>query len=64
MQATLVLPIFGYTPEAREYKAKNYYGAETTLHSAVRSHPNIRKIIPTASSVEIGKYLVRNCPDD
>jgi hypothetical protein len=58
MQATSVIPIFGYSLEARESKAKNYYGTETTLHSALRSHPNIKRIIPTASSVEAGKYLL------
>jgi hypothetical protein len=58
MQSTSVIPIFGYTPEARETIVKNHLGGESTLHSLLRSHPNIQKIISTASSSEIGKYLV------
>jgi hypothetical protein len=58
MQATSVLPIFGYTAEAMESKVKNHLGGETTLHAAIRSHPNIKKIIRTASSSDVGKYLL------
>jgi hypothetical protein len=58
MQSTSVIPIFGYTQEAMESKVKNYLGADPTLHAALKAHPNIRKIILTASSTEIGKYLL------
>jgi hypothetical protein len=58
MQSMSVIPIFGYTQEAMETSIKNYLGTETTLHAALKAHPNIRKIISTTSSSEIGKYLL------
>jgi hypothetical protein len=67
MQSTSVIPIFGYTQEAKESKVKNYLGIDTTLHAALKAHPNIRKIISTASTTENGKYLLlidRHLKDD
>jgi hypothetical protein len=57
LQSTSVIPIFGFTEEAR-YQRVQFNRVDTPLLSALMSHPNILKIEPTASSAEIGKYLI------
>jgi hypothetical protein len=57
MASVSVIPIFGYTQNAMNQLVKNG-NDESTLHSAIRSHPNILKIEQTASTITLGKYLV------
>jgi hypothetical protein len=57
MASVSVIPIFGYTQNAMNQLVK-CGSDESTLHSAMRSHPNILKIEQTASSATLGKYLV------
>jgi hypothetical protein len=53
MASVSVIPIFGYTQNAMNQLVKNG-SDESTLHSAIRSHPNILKIKQTASSTMLG----------
>jgi hypothetical protein len=58
MSSCSVIPIFGYTSQAAAAIIKDNDGKEMTLSDAIMSHPNIRKIEKTASSSNVGKFLV------
>jgi hypothetical protein len=58
MLSCSVIPIFGYTENAAAAIVIDNDGKEMTLSTAIMSHPNIRRIEKTASSLEVGKYLV------
>jgi hypothetical protein len=58
MSSSSVIPVFGLTDNARYTIIEVQNGNKMSLNAAILAHPNIRKIEKTASSTEIGKYLL------
>jgi hypothetical protein len=66
MNTTSAIPIFGYTNNAQEIEVE-YQGMEQRVGSIIWNHSNIMAIKPTASSSNLGKYMVlvdRECKED
>jgi hypothetical protein len=57
MSSTTAIPIFGYTPEARNQKME-IDGEETTVELALATTPRILRIKATPSTWNIHKYLI------
>jgi hypothetical protein len=57
MASTTAIPIFGYTPEARNQKIE-IDGEETTVELALATTPSIIRIEATPSTWNIHKYLI------
>jgi hypothetical protein len=57
MATTIAIPIFGYTPEARNQKIE-IEGEETTVKLALATTPRIIRIKATPSTWNLHKYLV------
>jgi hypothetical protein len=57
LNATTAIPLFGYTQQAKEFKL-DHNGTQKSIQTLIRSHPNIFAIEPTASSANLGKYMV------
>jgi hypothetical protein len=57
MQNTAIIPIFGYTPSARQQRI-SIDGEDTTVELAVATTPNIIHIEATPSTWNLHKYLV------
>jgi hypothetical protein len=57
MSNTAVIPIFGYTPSARQQRIK-IKGEETTVELAVATTPDIIRIKATPSTQNLYKYLI------
>jgi hypothetical protein len=58
MSSSSVIPVFGLTDTARYTTVADQNGKELSVNAALLAHPNIQKIKKTASSAEIGKYLL------
>jgi hypothetical protein len=58
MSSSSVIPVFGLTKQASSTIVKDQNGKKLTVSEAILIHPNIRKIEKTASSAELGKYLL------
>jgi hypothetical protein len=66
MTTTSAIPLFGFTENAREHEIE-HNGMEQRVGSIIWDHPNIMAIEPTASSNNLGKYMVlvdRECKED
>jgi hypothetical protein len=66
MNMTSAIPLFGYTEKVQELEIE-HNGMEQVLRSIIWDHPNIIAIEPTASSKNLGKYMVlvdRECKED
>jgi hypothetical protein len=59
MNGISAIPIFGLTATAAEYEVADNSGAIATTWQWIRRHPGIRKIEKTASSQELGKYMLQ-----
>jgi hypothetical protein len=57
MYNTAVIPIFGYTPSARQQRI-NMNGEDTTGELAVATTPDIIRIEATPSAQNLSKYLI------
>jgi hypothetical protein len=57
MLNTAVIPVFGYTPSARQQRI-NSDGEDTTVELAVATTPDILRIKATPSTQKLHKYLV------
>jgi hypothetical protein len=57
MASTTIIPIFGYTPEARQQQI-DLDGEKTTVELAVATTKNIIRIEATLSTWNLHKYLV------
>jgi hypothetical protein len=57
MASTTIIPIFGYTPEARQQQI-NLDGEKTTIELAMATTKNIIRIEATPSTWNLHKYLV------
>jgi hypothetical protein len=58
MSSSSVIPIFGLTEKASTTIIEDQNGKRLTVTEAILVHPNIRKIEKTASSNDLGKYLL------
>lgn len=58
MSSCSVIPVFGLTKNARYMTVADQNGKELSVNAAILAHPNIWKIKKTASSAELGKYLL------
>jgi hypothetical protein len=58
MSSSSVIPVFGLTDNARYTMIADKNGKKLSVNAALLAHPNIRKIEKTASSAELGKYLL------
>lgn len=59
MKCSLAIPIFGFTNnEQNQMVLIDEDGITTMLIEAIKSHIGVYKIVPTASSNEIGKFLI------
>jgi hypothetical protein len=58
MSSSSVIPIFGLTEQASATIIEDQNGKRLTVTEAILVHPNIRKIEKTASSNDLGKYLL------
>jgi hypothetical protein len=58
MSSSSVIPVFGLTEQASSTIVEDQNGKKLTVSEAILIHPNIRKIEKTASSAELGKYLL------
>jgi hypothetical protein len=59
MNAISAIPIFGLTTAAADYKVADNTGEKTTTWQWIKSHHGIRKIEKTASTQELGKYMLQ-----
>jgi hypothetical protein len=57
MANTMIIPIFGYTPEARQQQI-TLDGEQTTVELAMATTKNILRILATPSTWNIHQYLV------
>jgi hypothetical protein len=57
LNATTAIPLFGYTQQAKEYTL-DHNGTQQSIQNLIRNHPNILAVEPTASSANLGKYMV------
>jgi hypothetical protein len=58
MSSSSVIPVFGLTESASNTIIEDQNGKQLTVSEAILAHPNIRKIEKTASSAELGKFLL------
>jgi hypothetical protein len=58
MSSSSVIPVFGLTENASNTIIEDQNGKQLTVSEAILAHPNIRKIEKTASSAELGKFLL------
>jgi hypothetical protein len=58
MNGISAIPIFGLTPDAMEYEVTDKHGNSTNVRSWIYSHNNIQKMEKTASSKDIGKFML------
>jgi hypothetical protein len=58
MSSSSVIPVFGLTKNASNTIVEDQNGKQLTVSEAILAHPNIRKIEKTASSAELGKFLL------
>jgi hypothetical protein len=58
MSSSSVVPIFGLTEAASNITVEDQNGKRLSVTEALLAHPNIRKIEKTASSAELGKFLL------
>jgi hypothetical protein len=58
MNEVSAIPIFGLTPEAAEFAIETPNGTPETVSRWIHHHPNVLKIEKTASSKELGKYML------
>jgi hypothetical protein len=58
MNKVLAIPIFGLTPVAAEFTIETPNGTPETVSQWIHHHPNVLKIEKTASSKELGKYML------
>jgi DNA-directed RNA polymerase subunit F len=58
MSSSSVIPVFGLTENASNTIVEDQNGKQLTVSEAILAHPNIRKIEKTASSAELGKFLL------
>jgi hypothetical protein len=58
MSSSSVIPVFGLTETASNTIVEDQSGKRLSVSEAILAHPNIRKIEKTASSAELGKFLL------
>jgi hypothetical protein len=58
MNAASAIPVFGLTPEAATYQIMTATGKSEEVGSWIYQHPNIMKIEKTASSKDLGKFML------
>jgi hypothetical protein len=58
MSSSSVIPVFGLTESASNTTVEDQNGKRLSVSEAILAHPNIRKIEKTASSAELGKFLL------
>jgi hypothetical protein len=66
MHSISAIPIFGYTDTAQQFEVQ-YDVYKGSLHRMLYEHHNIKKIEKTASSKELGKFMIladRDCKED
>jgi hypothetical protein len=58
MNDVSAIPIFGLTPAAAEFPIKTASGTKESVSRWIHLHPNVIKIEKTASSKELGNYML------
>jgi hypothetical protein len=58
MNDVSAIPIFGLTPAAAEFSIKTAAGTDEPVSRWINQHPNVLQIEKTASSKELGKYML------
>jgi hypothetical protein len=58
MNSTSAIPIFGLTPTALDFEIKNASGQKFAVREWINQHPSINKVEKTASSKDLGKYML------
>jgi hypothetical protein len=64
MKAVSAIPIFGMTPAAADFTIMNAEGQTETTNNWILHHPSILKVEKTASSTELGKFMLIVDRDD
>jgi hypothetical protein len=59
MNCISAIPIFGLTTAAADYEVTGNSGAKKTVWEWIKNNEDIRKIEKTASSQELGKYMLQ-----
>jgi hypothetical protein len=58
MHDVSAIPIFGLTPAAAEFPVMTATGKPETVNRWIHNHPNVLKMEKTASSKDLGKYML------
>jgi hypothetical protein len=58
MHDVSAIPIFGLTPAAAEFPVMTATGTPETVNRWIQNHPNVLKMEKTASSKDLGKYML------
>jgi hypothetical protein len=58
MNSTSAIPIFGLTRDALDFEIKNSSGQPIAVRHWITQHPDINKVEKTASSKDLGKFML------